>query len=313
MRTLQLQLLAAILICFGAAAQPTQRTLTNRDIVSMVQAQIAKDLIIEQIAESLPEYALFPEALIALKNAGVPDDIVRAMAARQHNEPVPGARPRIIQPASAPMPAAVKAIPVASTASEPMPAVHQPPRIHVGRDGDMDLHRGRVELRAIGGINVSTDRGSLSPKVPPSFGAEVTAGVARFAAITGGYSYDYLGKLRNTTCTRTGCISVDASGRLHELYSGMRFSAANRSHVTPYANVMIGGVHLSANSYFPDTGGFSISGARATATKFAVIPGGGIDFKINRTFGTMFDIRAVKGMDLKWIFRASAGFYVRFP
>lgn len=66
--------------------------LKNADIVTMVQAQVPKDLIIQKIADCEEHFGLFPEDLAALARASVPDDVIRAMAAKQAGRmPIPGA------------------------------------------------------------------------------------------------------------------------------------------------------------------------------------------------------------------------------
>jgi hypothetical protein len=71
--------LSILALTFCAAVFAGQPALTIDDVTRMVQAGVAKDLILKTIAESPVPFQLNPDQLIALKKAGVPDEIVRAM------------------------------------------------------------------------------------------------------------------------------------------------------------------------------------------------------------------------------------------
>ena len=62
--------------------------LTIVDVVTMVQAKVPQDIIIQKIADCEPDFDLRPGALAALATAGVPDEVLRAMSARQYGRPV---------------------------------------------------------------------------------------------------------------------------------------------------------------------------------------------------------------------------------
>jgi len=62
----------------------TQRLLSNTDIVGMVKAGIGADVVIAEIKAAHCSFETSPEALIALKNAGVPDAVVLAMVQTPH-------------------------------------------------------------------------------------------------------------------------------------------------------------------------------------------------------------------------------------
>ncbi len=68
-------ILAAVVLTAGPAV-------TNEDIMKMVQAGVAQDLILKTISDSAVDFQMKPDQLIVLKKAGIPDDIVRAMMAR---------------------------------------------------------------------------------------------------------------------------------------------------------------------------------------------------------------------------------------
>ncbi len=60
----------------------TKGVLTNADIVKMVQAQLAPDIIRTTIESADCSFDVSPAGLIALKDAGVPDEIIQAMQGR---------------------------------------------------------------------------------------------------------------------------------------------------------------------------------------------------------------------------------------
>ena len=102
---------AALLVALLAiAAEP----LNNADVVKMVQANVPRDVIIQKIADCEQHFGLFPEDLAALARAGVPDEVIRAMAAKQAGRvPVPGTA----IPSKA---GALLMTPVASTSAAPL-------------------------------------------------------------------------------------------------------------------------------------------------------------------------------------------------
>jgi hypothetical protein len=80
---MRLCILALTVFC-AAAVAGQQPALTIDDVTKMVQAGVAKDLILKTIADSPVPFQLNPDQLIALKKAGVPDEIVRAMTTVGH-------------------------------------------------------------------------------------------------------------------------------------------------------------------------------------------------------------------------------------
>lgn len=72
--------LASLVVVFGglSAGQPGA-TLTNEDVVKMVRAQLATRVIITTIESSQAEFDVSPAGLIALKEAGVSDELVEVM------------------------------------------------------------------------------------------------------------------------------------------------------------------------------------------------------------------------------------------
>jgi hypothetical protein len=63
----------------SAAGTAAQKPLTNDDIVTMVQAGLPQDVIVEKIKTSKTAFDTSTDALVALKKAGVGGDIIRVM------------------------------------------------------------------------------------------------------------------------------------------------------------------------------------------------------------------------------------------
>ncbi len=73
-------LLVALLPLLLFAAE----TLTNADIITMVQGKVPQDVIIQKIADSDQRFQLTPGHLAQLASFGVPDDVIRAMGSKQN-------------------------------------------------------------------------------------------------------------------------------------------------------------------------------------------------------------------------------------
>ena len=66
----------------GSYPQAAQQTLTNSDVIQMVQAHLGTEIIVKQIQNSRCRFSLTTRSLIALKRAGVPDKVIEAMQAK---------------------------------------------------------------------------------------------------------------------------------------------------------------------------------------------------------------------------------------
>lgn len=75
----------------AAALQQDSETLTNADVIKMVQAHLGADVIVNQIQTQPGNYSLSTSSLIQLKQAGVPDKVVEAMQAKVHGSAAPAA------------------------------------------------------------------------------------------------------------------------------------------------------------------------------------------------------------------------------
>ena len=92
--------LVALLAFMAAPAEAKNaKTMTNKDVIALVQAKIAQDSILMAIDSSKTDFDTSPTALIELNKAGVPDTIVQAMMRAGAPKPSIGSGP-------APLPAA---------------------------------------------------------------------------------------------------------------------------------------------------------------------------------------------------------------
>ena len=85
MRACRIRLAAtaiALAVWWAAVAAQPEETLTNEHVIRMTAAQLAVPIIRSTIEGSNVRFDLSPAGLIALKNAGVGDDVILAMQAR---------------------------------------------------------------------------------------------------------------------------------------------------------------------------------------------------------------------------------------
>jgi hypothetical protein len=81
--TLRLGLFLVLLLGAVASAQTQGRqTLTNDDIIKMVRAQLSTNIILATMETSNVDFDLSPNGLIALKQAGIDDQMIVAMQAK---------------------------------------------------------------------------------------------------------------------------------------------------------------------------------------------------------------------------------------
>jgi hypothetical protein len=98
--------LTLVVACIAVHAE----SMDNSGVVQMVRAKVPADVILMKIAETEPAYDVSPNSLGGLVQAGVPDQIIRAVAARQAGRPVPGVEAK---------PVARPTSPVVATAGTP--------------------------------------------------------------------------------------------------------------------------------------------------------------------------------------------------
>ena len=75
-------------LLLGAESLAAQQMLTDTDVIRMVQAGVAPDLIVKLIETSASRFAAGPDQLIGWKKAGIPDSVMRSMLARAANSPM---------------------------------------------------------------------------------------------------------------------------------------------------------------------------------------------------------------------------------
>ena len=84
------------------SAQPA-RPLTNADVLGMVEAKLASEVIVEKIKGSPCDFDTSPEALRGLKEAGVPDALLLVMVMSPKCNPQPPTPPQPRVPVSVPV------------------------------------------------------------------------------------------------------------------------------------------------------------------------------------------------------------------
>lgn len=77
-----------IAVIMGIEGLMAQQILTDAEVVKMAQAGVAQDIILKLIAESPVQFGLQADHVIAWKNAGVPDEVMRAMVTRGRETPL---------------------------------------------------------------------------------------------------------------------------------------------------------------------------------------------------------------------------------
>jgi len=78
MRYIFFMILIAV-FCFNTNIFAQDETMTNNDVVSLVKAGLSTSIIVNKIRTSKTNFDLSTDSLIALKQAGVTDDVVGAM------------------------------------------------------------------------------------------------------------------------------------------------------------------------------------------------------------------------------------------
>ena len=75
--------LAIVALAFSsnAALAKGAKPMTNRDVISLVHANISQDSIILAIKSAKPNFDTSADGLIALSKAGVPDAVIQTMIA----------------------------------------------------------------------------------------------------------------------------------------------------------------------------------------------------------------------------------------
>jgi len=82
------------------AKPPAPAPMTNQDVIKLVKAKVSEDLIIAKIRQSKTKFDVSVDALVALKEAGVSDNLIAVMM----NPAAPAAPPPAVPASAAPAP-----------------------------------------------------------------------------------------------------------------------------------------------------------------------------------------------------------------
>jgi hypothetical protein len=91
-------LVLSFLVLLPAAAQDHGHVLTNQGVVTLAKAGFDESFIIDRIRTSRTQFDITVEGLVALKQAGLSEDLIRAMALTDPHscpaQPAPAAEPQ---------------------------------------------------------------------------------------------------------------------------------------------------------------------------------------------------------------------------
>src|SRR5258708_6748368 len=81
----------AVIVLVGTAFA-ADAPMNNHDVMKMVAAGVSQDLVLATIRGSEPQFSLTPASMDQLMKAGVSEDLIKAMAARQNGNATPSAK-----------------------------------------------------------------------------------------------------------------------------------------------------------------------------------------------------------------------------
>lgn len=281
---------ATCLVC----AQAQDQVVTNQSVAEMVKAGVATDLIIDTIYKYDCRFVLDPANLIWLKNAGVPDEIVRAMAARAAGRPVPEA--------PTPTPVAPSAAPPQRPSYAPEPPVER--ITNAGAEiEDWDYGLGTVAFQFGGGLSAGTDRPTRTIAAAASGGINV--GLNRYVSLTGDYAFHPLGTADFFSCSGGVCAFVPIKVKAHEMTGGVKVTIPTSTRFSPFFTGSAGMFRASA--------GASVLGIGISASDSAFVGGGGAGFRLDLTrhLALYYDLRLFAGQYGLFYGRTALGLQVR--
>ncbi len=274
-------------------AQDQRQMVTNATVAEMVRAGVATDLILDVIHRSECPFDVDPASLIWLKNARVPDEIVRAMAARAAGRsPAGGAA------------AAGASVSSASTPPPEQPAA--PGKTGAGFDGtveDREFGLGTVALQFGGGLSIGKD---WAPRtVAPSAQAELNLGLHRYLSLVGAYAWHALGKADVLSCAGVSCVLTSVKVRAHEMTGGVKLTIPTSTRFRPFFTGSAGILRASA--------GADVLGITVGASDSVFIGGPGAGFRVHLThrLGLDYDARVLFGQHGLFYGRTTLGLLVR--
>ena len=85
----RLHLTLTFLLAFPTGVLAQENALKNEDVVKMLTAELSEQIIVATIQSQATDFDLNPQALIALKESGVPETIMAVMIEQSSNPPSP--------------------------------------------------------------------------------------------------------------------------------------------------------------------------------------------------------------------------------
>jgi hypothetical protein len=175
-----------------------------------------------------------------------------------------------------------------------------------------DLGKGRLELRASGGINAG---GGPIGSPSPSYDLEAAFGLSRFFALTGDYAHDYLPDSEFAFILPVFAVQGQFNvhviqNRIQEFLGGVRFSVPNHSPITPHLQFSMGAVRRSSDPSPANSRSFLVMSS--AQTEFGLAPGAGLDYKVSRHFGVGVDANFVKANRMTGFYHVTGGVFFRF-
>ena len=73
---------------FGQTKNSSESPIKNEDVIQMARAGLSAEVILEAIKKSLCKFDTSPSSIIAMKEAGVPDDVLMEMIRNPNGQPV---------------------------------------------------------------------------------------------------------------------------------------------------------------------------------------------------------------------------------
>ncbi|HXG31787.1 MAG TPA: hypothetical protein VNJ11_00360 [Bryobacteraceae bacterium] len=289
-----------VLLLALASALPAQnqhQVVTNETVAEMVRAGVATDLILDVIHRSECRFHVDPANLIWLKNSGVPDEIVRAMAARAAGRSAAGgaaAAGASVSSASAP--------PLASPPEQAAAPAKAAAAI-AGTVEDWEFGLGTVALQFGGGLSIGKD---WAPRtVAPSAQGELDVGLHRYLSLVGAYAWHALGKADVLSCAGVSCVLASVKVRAHEMTGGVKLTIPTSTRFTPFFTGSAGILRASAGA---DVLGITVG---ASDSVFIAGPGAGFRVHLTHRLGLDYDARVLFGRQGLFYGRTTLGLLVR--
>lgn len=79
---------------FGQARNSPEQSIKNEDVIQMARAGLSSEVILAAIRKSACKFDTSPSSLVAMKEAGVPDDVLMEMVRNPNGQPAVQAEPK---------------------------------------------------------------------------------------------------------------------------------------------------------------------------------------------------------------------------